>query len=84
MSMCGGWRQDKPEPYQLVVIRELVVKDGETKLDLRHVGYWGIGSWMVLDNETVDGTRLPKGTFKGMGIVDIYGWRHISKMEPNV
>ena len=21
--MCGGWRQDKPEPYQLVMLREL-------------------------------------------------------------
>lgn len=81
--MCGGWRQDKPEPYQLVLIRELVVKDGETKIDIRHVGYWAGVCWCALSNEKVDSTPMPKGQWIGLSIVNIYGWQSISKVEPN-
>jgi len=84
MSMCGGWRQDKPEPYQLVLIRELVVKDGKTEIDINHVGYWSGGIWCALSNEMIDGTRMPEGDWTGLSIVNIYGWQAISKMEPNV
>lgn len=82
--MCGGWRQNTPDPYRLVLIRELVIESGQTKIDLIHVGYWGVsGYWFCLQNETEDGTKLPRGTFKGTRILNIYGWKPIHEHDQN-
>lgn len=81
--MCGGWITAlKPTPYQLVAIRELVLSP-VTNIDLVHVGYWNGLGWFALSPEKVDGTKLPKGNFTGIGIVNIYGWRHFNGMIPN-
>lgn len=79
--MCGGWRQNYPEPYQLVLIRELVIKDGITKIDIKHVGYWAGNVWHALSNEKLDGTPMPKGQWTGLSIVNIYGWKPIGDVE---
>ncbi len=79
MSMCSGWRQDKPPPYQLVAIREL-----SDSIDHVHIGYWNGMFWCALSKEKVNGDVLPKGTWTGIEIVRVYGWQDISKMEPNV
>jgi len=82
--MCGGWRQDKPKPYQLVAIRELVMTaDPRDKTDVVHVGYWSDTCWYALTREKDDGRPLTF-PFYGQGIVNIYGWQEISKMEPSV
>lgn len=83
--MCGGWRQDKPEPYRLVILRELVNGNpGRADIDLKHVGFWSGVCWCALSKQRVDGAPLAKGVWKGIDIVNIYGWQEISKMEPNV
>ena len=83
--MCGGWRQDKPRPYELVLLRELVISaEPNGGIDITHVGYWAGGVWYALSTEKLDGTPMPKGQWTGLSIVNIYGWQAISKMEPNV
>lgn len=63
----------------MVLIRELVIVDGVTKIDINHVGYWANVCWCALSPEKVDGTKLPKGNFTGLSIVNIYGWKPISE-----
>ena len=72
--MCGGWRQDTPEAHQLVLIREL---SPDHVIDIIHVGFWANVVWCALSNENYDGTKLKLGTFKGIGIVNIYGWKEL-------
>ena len=73
--MCGGWRQDRPEPNQLVAIRELVMTpDPRDKLDMVHVGYWNGTFYCALSNEKANGDKMPKGQWVGVEIVNIYGW----------
>jgi hypothetical protein len=72
--MCGGWRQDKPKPYQLVLIREL---SPDHTIDMVHVGFWGNVVWCALSTEWYDGTKFKPGTFKGISITNIYGWKEL-------
>ena len=76
--MCGGWRQHKPERYQLVMFRELVIKDKVVKIDINHVGYWDGELWYAYANHTLNG----KWMRTKLGPVNIYGWQDFQKMEP--
>ena len=85
MSICGGWRQDRPEPYQLVMLRELVNGNpGRAGIDLKHVGYWNGMFYCALSKEKSNGDKMPKGQWVGVEIVNIYGWQNLNEMEPNV
>jgi hypothetical protein len=46
-------------------------------VDLVHVGFWGNVTWCALCNHEYDGTPLKQGMFKGIGIVNIYGWKEL-------
>ena len=78
-SYCGGWRQNKPEPYQLVLIRELSPLVDRT-IDKVHVGFWSNTDWCILPEKWCNNKKSPKGMFKGfkgISIINIYGWKEL-------
>jgi hypothetical protein len=64
-------------------MRELVMSaGGVVKVDFVYVGYWNGTFYCALSTTKSNGTQLPKGTWAGVEITNIYGWRDLNEMEP--